>query len=228
MVKQADTPTGVTDIVAHLFYAAGHASEVIVTSSEGDCVGTLCYPEGNGVVIACRLPSWAAAPGATICVEYAGPADTYRFYTEIVSSSPGRIVAAYPFAVERNRGRLAERVVVPPDAGFHYRAGDDAAPRSHPILDLSVGGLAFVDPADAGLKVGDLDSGRLCLPDEEPIAVGIEVRHLGLRRGQFVVGGRFAAMSIRDRLRLATYLVGLAALTRSSGATGPDTSGGAR
>jgi hypothetical protein len=225
MVKRADQPGRGADIVAHLYYAVGSANEVVITSAAGDFPGTLCYPEGDGVVLACDTKATSIRAGDPICVEYAGPADRYRFYSEVLSVSAGRIVSLFPFAVECTSGRrLAERVVVPVLQGFAFRSDDTERSAGFPMLDLSVGGLAFIDSWDTGLKVGDLDSGTIVLPGEPSIHVGIEVRYLGLRRGHLVVGARIAAIALRDRLRLATYLVQLSkriaqAAPASSGAS---------
>lgn len=214
MATPTEQPGRGADILAHLYYAVGSANEVVMTSSAGDFAGTLRHPEGDGVVIACDTTRAPIRTGEPICVEYMGPADTYRFYAEVLSVAPERIVVSFPFAVECTTGRrLSERVVVPVLDGFAVRLGDMARPAVYPLFDLSVGGLAFIDAVDTGLKVGDLESGQLILPGEVPIQVGIEVRHLGLRRGQLVVGARICTVSLRDRLHLATFLVGLAKRT---------------
>ncbi|MDP2309167.1 MAG: PilZ domain-containing protein [Pseudomonadota bacterium] len=222
MVKSADQSGRGGDIVAHLYYAVGSANEVIITSSAGDFPGKLCYPEGDGVVLACDSAALEISLGEPICVEYMGPADTYRFYSEVLSVTPGRIVSAFPFAVECTTGRrLAERLVVPVLEGYALRLGDGSRLAICSVVDLSVGGLAFIDAGDMGLKAGDLESGMLLLPGEAPIPMGVEVRHLGLRRGQLVVGARIAAISLRDRLHLSTYLVELGKRCAATAAAGP-------
>lgn len=220
MVKRADQPGRGADIVAHLYYAVGSANEVIITSSAGDFAGTLCYPEGDGVVLACDTSAAVPGVGEPICVEYMGPSDTYRFYSEVHSVGSGRIVASFPFAVECTSGRrLAERVVVPVLEGFAFRLADSAAGTVYPLFDIAAGGIAFIDARDSGLKVGDLESGTLVLPGLAPVQVGIEVRHLSLRRGHLVVGARIGAISLRDRLALTTYIVALSKRVAAAAAT---------
>lgn len=209
MVERTEQLDRGADIVAHLYYAVGFTNEVIITSSAGDFPGKLCYPEGDGVVLACDTSAATIRLGESICVEYVGPADTYRFYSEVLSVSPGRIVSSFPFAVECTTGlRLAERFVVPPSEGYAFRMGDATRLVVYPLYDISVGGLSFIDARDTGLKAGDIESGMVLLPGEAPIQVGVQVRHLGLRGGQLVVGASIVAISLRDRLHLSTLLVG--------------------
>jgi hypothetical protein len=198
------------DVVAHIFYAVGNTDSVTVTSVFGDFTGELRYPEGeDGVVIGTRgaKPPPLVA-GAPICVEYAGRDDSYRFYSEVLEVHADHVVATLPYAVEgSNDRRLTPRIDLTPASGFAMRLLDEDNGKRIPLVDISVGGFSFADPSDEGLAVGTFFDAELLLPGEAPIRCSCEVRNLFLRRARLRIGARLAAMSIRDRGRLARFLV---------------------
>lgn len=196
-----------SDVIAHIFYAVGNTERVLVTTSEGELEGRLAYPDGEGVLILHETEGVKLPPGAPLCVEYVGPTDTYRFYTEVEHAAPGRVLAGLPYAVERTDRRLIERLSLRPESGFGIRLFELAPDLRISLADISVGGLRFEDPTEPGLRVGQMVAAELELPDEAPMPCVIEVRHLSLRRGQLQVGCRFADIAIRDRGRLARALV---------------------
>ncbi len=196
-----------TDIIAHIFFAVGTIDQVVLTTPHADFVGVMCYPDDDGILIVLEERLADSGPGTPVCVEYTGPGDQYRFYSEVLSVEPRGLRIALPRAVERNDRRLTERHPVPANAGFEFRATGLPDAPVFGVHDLSTGGMALFDMPTPAPVSGDLMTGDLCLPGEEPIPMCLEVRHLQLRRGQLLLGSRITAITTLGRGRLAKFLV---------------------
>ncbi|MDP2315109.1 MAG: PilZ domain-containing protein [Pseudomonadota bacterium] len=201
----------VMDIVAHIFFAVGTTDEVRVTSPGGAFVGTFVYPEGDEVFIQFHGAAPALAPGMTLYVEYEGPGDSYRFHSEVVTCDAERVQVRLPQAVECSDRRLTQRVGVAADAGYWFVVDGAGAEQTFAVLDLSDGGVGFLNAEGARLRVGDTLTGSLHLPGGGPLRVSLEVRHLRVQDGRRHVGARFVSISLVDRGQLARFLVALAA-----------------
>lgn len=208
MVRHTGWQVDTADVLSHIFYAVGNTDRVLVTWEKGDFSGTLSYPDGDGVFIVATGALPALRPGAPICVEYDGPGDTYRFYTEVVELRDGKIRAQLPYAVERTDRRLTGRVEVPVESGFTFETDEFGEPRTFALRDISVGGVCLQDNGETPFEMGSLLPGLLHLPGQEPMQVCLELLHMRLARGSIVIGTRIAAISIRERGRLARFLVG--------------------
>jgi hypothetical protein len=212
MDRPADTATErrSDDIVAHIFYAVGSTSQVTVTTPEGEFTGALEYPDGDGILIRAHDPLPSLRAGTPVCVEYSGGLDAYRFYTEVLTARDGQLFLTMPHAIECADRRLAERVKLTADAPFHIRLHGQGVDEPQHIDDISVGGVAFVDPTPRGLPIRQRIDAELLLPGEgeRPLACAIEVRNLALRRGRLTVGARLVSLALADRARLARAILG--------------------
>lgn len=206
MVKEADWVSERADIVTQIFFAVGSTNHVSVTSYAGDFRGTILYPDAKGLVISADEELPTLEPGAPLCVEHNGALDNYRFYTEVASVERGRVRTILPYAAQSTDRRAGERVSLAHEGGFYFRAALSGGGRPFALNDLSPTGMSFVDVGDAGLRIGSTLQGQLQLPAESAIDIGIEVRHMHLRRGQLVVGARFTSLSVRNSVRLAQFL----------------------
>jgi len=196
-----------TDIVAHIFYAVGNTDQVTVTTPAGDFTGTLEYPDTEGILIRAHTELPELPTSAPICVEYSGPLDAYRFYTEVLTARDGQLFASVPYALECSDRRLSQRIELPEESPFFVRLLDFETVGPVRLQDISVGGMAFTDPTDGGLPMGTRLKAELVLPNEPPMSCMLEVRHLSLRRGRLKVGARIATVSLKDRGRIARILL---------------------
>jgi hypothetical protein len=206
MVKEADWVTERSDIVTQIFFAVGSTNHVSVTSPSGEFRGTILYPDAKGLVISADGELPELSPGAPLCVEHNGALDNYRFYTEVMSVERSMLRTIVPYAAQSTDRRAADRIALANDGGCYFRTTFSGGVRSFALNDLSPTGLSFLDVRDAGLMVGNNLQGELLLPYEAAIDIGIEVRHMNLRRGQLVVGARFTSLSMRNNVRLAQFL----------------------
>lgn len=207
MVTVPDRLFDPTDIIAHIFFAVGTVDEVVVTSVAGEFVGTMCYPDDDGVLIRQDQRPFPLPPGSPVCVEYTGPGDHYRFYTEVlrIESTGARINV--PRAIERHDRRLMGRTCVSPEAGFGFRATDLRGSPVFGVHDLSTGGVGLGDVNVTAPAIGELIVGQLILPGVAAIQMCLEVRNAQIREGKLLLGTRITGITTLDRGRLAKFLV---------------------
>jgi hypothetical protein len=77
------------------------------------------------------------------------------------------------------------------------------------VVDLSLGGVCFVDTRDRGLRIGEAIPGALELPGGEAVSWVVAVRHFGLRHGRLHVGAEVVEIALRGRLRVARAIARL-------------------
>jgi len=201
------------DIDGHLLFAAlsgaGVALRHVATGAE--LVGAFDLPddfaeigfwaEGDGA------PRWA--DGAAVSAEYWVRGVRCRLDTRISGrTSPQRLRLDRPAAVRVHDRRALPRTPV----GGAYALSGAGLPRGAQagLLDLSNGGACARWP---GLPpaAGEALAGWLHLPDQDPMPLRFEVRHISAAgiAGVSQVGLRFVELASADRVRLTRHLLGL-------------------
>ena len=192
------------DVLAHVFFAVDNIEAVAITGPNSVFMGTFCYPDDCGVLVAGEgtpdLP-----PETAVCVEYVGPNDQYRFYSQIVGRELRGVRIELPRAVERSDRRLAMRQAVAPNRGFGFRLWESG--RLFPIHDLAAGGVGVVFPKTFSPPRGELLDAEILLPEEAPMRVFAEIRHSRVRGDEIYAGTMITGMIAADRIRLARFLV---------------------
>jgi hypothetical protein len=210
MVRASDWLVSQIDIIAHIFFATGTVDRVVVSSRRGDMLGTMCYPDDQGILIRTDAAVPSVSPGDSVSVQYSGPGDTYQFYSAVVAVDGSGIRVQIPLAIERNDRRLTIRYTVEGRPGFGLRASLRPGRPVYSLVDISHGGICAMVPNPP--QIMEMFRGHLLLPDEEPIPVGIEVRDNRARDGVRLMRGRFRSIETMDHARLGRYLVKLAKL----------------
>jgi hypothetical protein len=195
------------DILAHLFFAAGTADHVRMSWPQGQLEGTFSYPDGTRVHLSHSLHFTPPEVGSIVFVEYAGPSDKYRFFASVLDVFRGEVVLAFPESIECSDRRLTLRLHLSGNAKvvINVRSGDAFVP-CKPV-DLSDGGVGFLAFDGWPYADGEPFEAFLDIGEDSQLALRAEVRHSREVTDGLLIGGRFIAMSLTERARLARFLV---------------------
>lgn len=209
MMYSSDYLVDPMDLLENVFFAAGAKGRARVICEAGSFVGVIASPEAGGIEIRTRDPVLPVAPGAAVCVDYEGPRETFRFYSEVLSLWPKVIQVASPSVIERTERRVCPRVLVRGMDEAYFVVHTPNGQQKLKILDLSQGGFAFQGGVGLATHPGLLMSGTLDLGASTALRVGVEVRHAADTAEGPVIGAALLHIALKDRCKLATFLRGL-------------------
>lgn len=209
MLQSSDYVLDPTDVLAHVFFAAGTIDKVQVSSEMGDFTGSFRLPQSEGVEIVHGDAYVPLEPGSPVYVDYDGPGDKYRFYSSVIAVGQGVVRVNLPDAIECTERRLSPRIALSSRSGVEFHALGVHGSIACVATDISNGGVAWLDLTGWDLQEGQVVYGDLRLDPATALSVGVEVRHSRVMADGRVTGGRFASISLGDRAKLARFLVSL-------------------
>lgn len=209
MLQSSDYVLDPTDVLAHVFFAAGTIDKVQVSSEMGEFTGSFRLPQSEGVEIVHGDAYVPLEPGSPIYVDYDGPGDKYRFYASVLAVGQGVVRVSLPEAIECTERRLSPRIPLSSKSGVEFHALGVHGTVPCKAVDLSNGGVGWLDDTGWDLQEGQIVYGDLHLGSKITLSVGVEVRHSRELGDGRVTGGRFASISLADRAQLAHFLISL-------------------
>lgn len=203
-----------SDIAMHLECAAGEKRSVKLSGPGVAAMGSFHSGPTEWPLFAPdpRMPTPLPRLGATVRAEYQTRADSFSFFSRLVSvDARGRWVLQQPLAVERCDRRAASRHIVVGVSGFCFRLAEVAGQPLLGLYDVSTLGCAFVaDPRRHAFSVEDHVVGQLHVPGEIPFPVEVEVRHARDYPRQSnlkIYGSRFVTMHPEHERMLGEFLL---------------------
>lgn len=209
VVQSADYVLDPTDVLAHVFFAEGSTDRVSLVTEMGELTGRFRLPEDGGLEFVHGNAYVPLERGSPVYADYDGPGPQYRFYTSVIAVGHGVIRLHLPDAIDRTERRLAARIVLGRNDGVEFRALGVNASVPCVAVDLSDGGVSWLDTTGWNLQEGQIVYGELILGSTAALSIGVEVRHAQEADGGRVTGGPFANISLADRAALSRFLMGL-------------------
>lgn len=209
MMYSSDYLVDPMDLLENVFFAAGAKGQARVVCETGAFVGMIVSPEDGGIEIRTTDPELPVTPGAAVCVDYEGPRETFRFYSQVLSLWPRVIQVATPSVIERTERRVCPRVLVRSIDQAYFVVQTPNGPQHLEILNLCQGGFAFRGRVGWATPPGLLMNGTLDLGLATALRVGVEVRHAADTAEGPVIGAALLHIALKDRCKVATFLRGL-------------------
>ena len=205
------SPAVVQDVLAHLAFAATSVEDFWIEVGPERMPGRVGYPdsdEGNLPVWFDRNPAalpYGSSNGTPIRVSYEYEGEPYAWSSTVISQADATSIrVALPESIERQDRRASPRVRVLGETDLSLNIRDGKGSSTPVVLvDLSSGGLAFVD-ASGKVSSGDRLLARLTIGTNEADRIVLEaVAKRDGPNGQALIGCRYTSITSAARTRVS-------------------------